>query len=43
MKSALLVIDVQQSFTRRPYWSEAERYRATDTIVKLSELLDVHS
>jgi nicotinamidase-related amidase len=24
MKSALLVIDVQQSFTRRPYWSEAE-------------------
>ncbi|GFE86348.1 cysteine hydrolase family protein [Steroidobacter agaridevorans] len=24
MKSALLVIDVQQSFTRRPYWDEAE-------------------
>ena len=24
MKSALLVIDVQQSFTRRPYWNEAE-------------------
>jgi nicotinamidase-related amidase len=24
MKSALLVIDVQQSFTRRPYWSDAE-------------------
>jgi len=24
LKSALLVIDVQQSFTRRPYWSDAE-------------------
>jgi nicotinamidase-related amidase len=24
MKSALLVIDVQQSFTRRPYWDDAE-------------------
>lgn len=24
MKSALLVIDVQQSFTRRPYWSDVE-------------------
>jgi nicotinamidase-related amidase len=24
MKSALLVIDVQQSFTRRPYWNDAE-------------------
>jgi nicotinamidase-related amidase len=24
MKSALLVVDVQQSFTRRPYWDEAE-------------------
>lgn len=24
MKSALLVIDAQQSFTRRPYWDEAE-------------------
>lgn len=24
MKSALIVIDVQQSFTRRPYWDEAE-------------------
>jgi nicotinamidase-related amidase len=24
MKSALVVIDVQQSFTRRPYWDEAE-------------------
>lgn len=24
MKSALLVIDVQQSFTRRPYWNETE-------------------
>jgi nicotinamidase-related amidase len=24
MKSALIVIDVQQSFTRRPYWSEED-------------------
>lgn len=24
MKSALLVIDVQQSFTRRSYWTDAE-------------------
>lgn len=24
MKSALIAIDVQQSFTRRPYWDEAE-------------------
>jgi nicotinamidase-related amidase len=24
MKSALIVIDVQQSFTRRPYWTDAE-------------------
>lgn len=24
MKSALIVIDVQQSFTRRPYWQEAD-------------------
>ena len=24
MKSALIVIDAQQSFTRRPYWDEAE-------------------
>jgi nicotinamidase-related amidase len=24
MKSALIVIDVQQSFTRRPYWSDAD-------------------
>jgi nicotinamidase-related amidase len=24
MKSALIVVDVQQSFTRRPYWDDAE-------------------
>ena len=24
MKSALIVVDAQQSFTRRPYWSDAE-------------------
>src|SRR5687767_15242885 len=24
MKSALIVIDVQQSFTRRPYWDDTE-------------------
>ena len=37
MKSALLVIDVQQSFTRRPYWNEAE---LPGFILNLQHLVD---
>lgn len=32
MKSALIVIDVQQSFTRRPYWREEELPRFVDRV-----------
>lgn len=37
MKSALLVIDVQQSFTRRPYWNEAE---LPDFVQNLQQLVN---
>jgi nicotinamidase-related amidase len=32
MKSALIVVDVQQSFTRRPYWSEQDLPRFIDRL-----------
>jgi nicotinamidase-related amidase len=35
MKSALLVIDVQQSFTRRPYWNEAELPEFVESLQQL--------
>ena len=37
MKSALLVIDVQQSFTRRPYWDEEELPGFIDRLNRLIE------
>jgi len=35
MKSALVVIDVQQSFTRRPYWDDAEVPAFIDSLQSL--------
>lgn len=35
MKSALIVIDVQQSFTRRPYWDDAELPAFLDSLQNL--------
>jgi nicotinamidase-related amidase len=35
MKSALIVIDVQQSFTRRPYWDETELPEFLSTLQSL--------
>lgn len=35
MKSALIVIDVQQSFTRRPYWTEEELPSFLSTLQRL--------
>ncbi len=37
MKSALMVIDVQRSFTQRPYWTDAELPRF---IERLQQLID---
>lgn len=37
MKTALLVVDAQQSFTRRPYWGETD---ASEFIVRTQELVD---
>ena len=37
MKTALLVVDVQQSFTRRPYWSDTE---AGEFVVRVQGLVD---
>ncbi len=37
MKSALLVIDVQQSFTRRPYWNDAELPGSVQSLQQLRE------
>ena len=35
MKSALVVVDVQQSFTRRPYWSEEDAARFLERLQRL--------
>jgi nicotinamidase-related amidase len=42
MKSALLVIDAQQSFTRRPYWSEADLPRFIASVQLLVDRFRAH-
>jgi nicotinamidase-related amidase len=42
MKSALLVIDAQQSFTRRPYWAEADVPRFVASVQLLVNRFRAH-
>ena len=42
MKSALLVVDVQQSFTRRPYWSEEDLPRFMASLQLLVDRFEAH-